>query len=115
MDRIEVTEAGATTVEVIGRFYDPLMVEPVMSFTVIGAPQAAATDQTAALSATTATALATNSATTAFIRIANESIKPAPQLEAPLMANPTALTPVGAAGAESGEGDAAAGDAAATP
>jgi hypothetical protein len=95
------------------------MVEPVMSFTVIGAPQSAAAEQTVA---TTSTALAINSATTAFMRIANESIKPIPQLEAPLMANPKALTPVGAAeaGAEAAEGEAAAdtaaeGEAATTP
>ncbi|HEX8235896.1 MAG TPA: hypothetical protein VF600_08065 [Abditibacteriaceae bacterium] len=119
MERLAVNTAGATTVEIIGRFYDPLMVEPVMSFTVVGAPQTAAAEQDADQTST-ATALATTSATTAFVRIANESIKPVPQLEAPLMANPTALTPVGAAGTETpAEGDAAggaaAGDAAATP
>jgi hypothetical protein len=110
MDRLEANQAGATTVEIIGRFYDPLMVEPVMSFTVIGAPQSTDTGvATVGLDTnkTAAMALAINSATTAFVRIANESIKPAPQLEAPLMANPTALTPVGAA-AEGSEGDDAA-------
>jgi hypothetical protein len=115
MDRLVVNAAGATTVEIIGRFYDPLMVEPVMSFTVIGAPQSAAAGSDTDMAATTATALATTSAATAFVRIANESLKPAPQLVAPLMANPTPLTPVGAAGTETpAEGDAAEG-AAATP
>jgi hypothetical protein len=116
LNRVMVNGAGGTTVEVAGRFYDPLMVEPYMAFTVIGAPQTGLVGNTIARGAAGyAPAVATNSANTAFARIAQESLKPAAQLEAPLMANPRPLTPVGGAPAEGAAADAAATEETATP
>ena len=105
----QLTVAGTTRVEVIGRLYDPAYVEPVKSFTVIGAPQPWSGASGAARKTSTVPVsmrpldLAAASAATAFVRIASEMLKIAPQFDAPLLASPQALTPFGGAAAVEGE------------
>jgi hypothetical protein len=105
LDEIQVVN-GDTRIGVLGRFYDPQFVEPILSYNVLGAAQPTTlrsgivpTPLIGSLRiGTNAVDNAVASATTAFVRIAQESIKTPAALTNPLATAPQ-FTIVGAEGA----------------
>jgi hypothetical protein len=94
LDEIQVAN-GDIRIGVIGRFYDPQYVEPVLTYNVLGAAQpktlrsgVVPTPLIGSLRTGTAVDNALASATTAFVRIAQESIKTPVALTNPLAEAP---------------------------